>query len=491
MGATISSMMGQTPKRPQMPPVPTDDILLMHPFDDTEFMRECTLLWTTRFDEVLDGDKLNEALSKLFEMDGWRRLGGRLRINDQGKAEVHVPQVYTKERPAVHFTKVAHDMRFADHPEASKLPTKSDKLTMFPTPADYQSLGIGPGSPKGFQDLCSTDSPQFSLHVVTFQDGTLVSLVFSHMTTDLGGLSMILDAWCLVLAGKSDKVAKFPGYKDDVMAGLYRSDVTERPKIDGSLLSGWRLVVWGLRAFFDGWMAPQEPRMLRVPGKVIDAIVAQARRDISLENTVDANKPFVSENDVIVALANHCVSQTMGRGRSIVTLIAVDPRDRLKSLFLNGSAYVQNAPCGAFFYCPVKDALDLPLGKVAMLSRQAVVEQATEGQLKAAAKVAYASMIEGGNPPIVGDTTTSMLISSNWAKSGFLNKTDFSPAVMGGKSAGPVRPSYYHMGKLESMIFPVSVVVNMGRDADRNLWLSGDLSADSWDTLTAYLKRYE
>jgi hypothetical protein len=56
----------------------------MHAFDDTPFMRKCPLLWTIRFDEILDADMLNEALSKLFEMDGWRRLGGRIRLNVSG-----------------------------------------------------------------------------------------------------------------------------------------------------------------------------------------------------------------------------------------------------------------------------------------------------------------------------------------------------------------------------------------------------------------------
>lgn len=68
-------------KRPQFPTVPTDEVLPMHAFDDTPFMRQCPILWTIRFDEILDAAMLNEALSKLFEMDGWRRLGGRIRLN--------------------------------------------------------------------------------------------------------------------------------------------------------------------------------------------------------------------------------------------------------------------------------------------------------------------------------------------------------------------------------------------------------------------------
>ena len=49
-------------------------------FDDTAQLRHYNLLWTYRFDDVLDADKLGESLSLLFQMEGWRKLGGRLRL---------------------------------------------------------------------------------------------------------------------------------------------------------------------------------------------------------------------------------------------------------------------------------------------------------------------------------------------------------------------------------------------------------------------------
>lgn len=136
----------------------------------------------------------------------------------------------------------------------------------------------------------------------------LIFLVFSHMIRYLGGLSILVDAWKLVLAGHPEQVAKFPGHRDDSMAGLYRSDGTEIPKTHGSLLSGWKLTIWTFRAALEGWQSPYEWRLLRVPGKVIDAIVAQTRRDIALETPTSNTNSFVSDNDVILALINHCVA---------------------------------------------------------------------------------------------------------------------------------------------------------------------------------------
>ncbi|KAF4945000.1 hypothetical protein FGADI_12259 [Fusarium gaditjirri] len=299
------------PSGPSFLQFPPTKCFPIHGFDDTPFMRKCPILWTIRFDEILDADMLNEALGKHFEMDGWRRLVGRIRLN--------VSEFIASR--------------------CNRLLSKSCRLP----------IGIGPGAPTSFEDLCSTDAPQFSLHVVTFQDGTLVSLTFSHMTTDLGGLSAILEAWCSILAGTPEEVAKYPGYKDDVMAWLYRAETTEKSKTDGSLLSGGKLAVWALRAAYDGWMYPLECRNLRVPAEAINAIVAEARSEISLEKTADGNKPFVSENDVVLALFNRSVS---------------------------------------------KNGQDLPIEKVSMLSSQAVVEYLTEGQIKAAAKAAYESQIK-------------------------------------------------------------------------------------------------
>lgn len=59
--------------------MPTDEVVPVHLFDDTGTLRRYTLMWTFRFDEVLDADKLGNALSELFQMEGWRKLGGRIR----------------------------------------------------------------------------------------------------------------------------------------------------------------------------------------------------------------------------------------------------------------------------------------------------------------------------------------------------------------------------------------------------------------------------
>lgn len=74
----FTRMFGRTPQAP--PRVPTDEVLPMHLFDDVSYLRGHNLIWTFKFHDILDADKLGSSLSELFETEGWRKLGGRLRL---------------------------------------------------------------------------------------------------------------------------------------------------------------------------------------------------------------------------------------------------------------------------------------------------------------------------------------------------------------------------------------------------------------------------
>ncbi len=68
------------PKPQQPPPVPSDDIVPSYVFDDAAAFRNTILMWTFRFTEVLDPEKLHRTLWQVLEMEGWRKLGGRIRL---------------------------------------------------------------------------------------------------------------------------------------------------------------------------------------------------------------------------------------------------------------------------------------------------------------------------------------------------------------------------------------------------------------------------
>lgn len=80
MASYILRLLGYGQRRAPPPVMPTDEVAPTHLFDDTATLRQYNLLWTFRFDDVLDPDVLGSSLSELFQMEGWRKLGGRLRL---------------------------------------------------------------------------------------------------------------------------------------------------------------------------------------------------------------------------------------------------------------------------------------------------------------------------------------------------------------------------------------------------------------------------
>ncbi|PTB44799.1 uncharacterized protein TrAFT101_000270 [Trichoderma asperellum] len=501
MASSLLSLLGLGPRRSAPPVVPTDEVVPVHLFDDTATLRRYTLMWTFRFDDVLDADKLGNALSELFQMEGWRKLGGRIRRRPDGSAEIHIPCPFTEERPPLYFTKARFDMRMSEHPEASTLPTAPDnsKPATFPSPRNYQSLGRGPGSPACIDDYLYSDLPQFALHVVNFTDGTLVSINFNHIVSDLAGLMAIMNAWQLVLAGKPEAVPPFKGLYEDSMAGLHKAQTAEKYVLADKQLSGWKLAAFGLRLVFDYWWnSPIDSRLVCVPKKTMDALVRAAQDQVpqSVDTSSNGNPArFISENDIVVALVTKVVAQNLPPNRPITVLQAVDPRSRVKSVFDQNAAYVCNAPAAAFLLCSSQEAVDKSIGELALDGRKAIQSQVTEEQMKAVAVIAGKSMANTGNPPIFGESNMALVVSSNWSKAKFLEKVDFSPAIVESSQRDrprgkPGHPVYYHSQSLEKGSLTTNVVIIMGRDLEGNFWMNCAQPAHVWPVLLGLLEKY-
>ncbi|KAL7928577.1 hypothetical protein V8C35DRAFT_317904 [Trichoderma chlorosporum] len=499
MASCLFQLLGMGPKRSPPAIVPTDEIAPLHLFDDTPTLRGFTLFWTFRFEEVLDADKLGSSLSQLFQMEGWRKLGGRLRRRPDGSAEIHIPCPFTEDRPPLHFTKESFNMRISEHPEASKLPSASDKLTTFPSARNYQSLALGPGAAKCIEDYFCSDHPLYGLHVVKFTDAALVSISFNHAISDLAGLMAVMNAWQLVLAGKPEAVPPFKGFYEDTMAGLFKAQPTERYVLADKLLSGWRLAAFGLRLIVEKWWnSPIESKLLCIPKKTMDTLVQEARDKIPKPveaNSTTNSASFISENDIVVALAMKTLAYGLSPSRPITALQAVDPRSRVKSVFEQNAAYICNAPAAAFVHCNSKEAVDKSIGELALEGRKAILSQLTEEQMKAVAVLGYKSMMATGNPPMFGESNTAFIVFSNWSKAAFLEKVDFSPAIV--KSAEtdrplgkPGHPVYYHSQSIEKGVLTTNVVVIRGRDLEGNFWFNGDFPAHVWPTMLEQLEKY-
>ncbi|KAF5637975.1 hypothetical protein F52700_4678 [Fusarium sp. NRRL 52700] len=478
--------------------IESDDIIPVHLFDDTAAARGIVLVWTLQFEDVLTPNKLKDALSKLFEMDGWRRLGGRFRQRSDGGLEIHVPREFTAERPAVYFTKEEFDTPMLEHPLASRLPKPTGTISNYTGPKEFCALGLRPETPRNMDDFVHSDMPQFCLHVQNFTDGTLVNLTFSHVTTDLMGLSAIFEGWSQVLAEKPEAVIPFPGYRKDVFNDMLRSPPRERHVLADKILDGWRFKVWGLRSLYESWRSGNiQSRTLCIPKDTVNRMMQHARGH--LEDAELDSKPFISEGDVFAALSCLMLAKYQGSGtpRELATIMAVDPRSRARSIFLPDTAYVQNSPTNAFVFCHANDILDLPLGKLALQVREAIQAQTTEEQLKASTALSVESMKTNNMPVVFGSTNMAAQFMSNWSKGDLAEKLDFSPAIekevssltRRGKRGHPV---YYQASdpghNTVSAISSVFVVV--GKDYEGNTWFSNSLPQKMWTDLMNYLEQF-
>lgn len=499
-----SRVFGYGPKRSAPPPIPTDEVLPCHLLDNTTALRGYTYMWMFRFEDVLDPDKLHVSLSQLFEMEGWRRLGGRIRLGPDGKAEIHVPREFTPKRPAVHFTKDLYTISMSEHPVASRLPRAGNKPEEVTNAAEFRDLGVGPGAARCFDDFIYSDLPQFSLHVVTFADGTLVSLGHSHVTTDLGGLASILSAWSLVLAGRQGDVPPFATYRDDPMDQFCapQNSPAEKYVLSETLLTGWRLVLFALRLLFESWWyAPVEARTICIPRKTMDTIVQEARsqlpQPIGGESRNQVN-PFITEGDVLAALATRIVSKGLSEGsrRRIMTVISVNMRTRAPSVFRPDISYVLNAWAGIFWSSSAEHAQTTSLGEMASELRRAIIEQTTENQIRALANLSREAILKEGREPMFGDINMKLLMITNWSKPRLLDIIDFSPAVLKSaqkNSTAPGKPVFYQAdnGKRPGGGFNMPLLVILGRDNDGNLWLRGNLPPLMWSDLLEYLNKVQ
>ncbi|KXJ86494.1 hypothetical protein Micbo1qcDRAFT_198236 [Microdochium bolleyi] len=202
-----------------------DEVLPVFAFDDTALNRIMNVTGLLRYDAVLDAGKLRDSLASLLHTGGWRKLRGRLRLDDQDKLCIAVPRTSsssTRYRPALRFRQTVLGQRIATHPLASRLAQHRTRSSVQEAIAGFSSsasasLSPNPNPGKGSRKILDflvppdwprtlaeyvdpdRDEPVLGLHVLSFTDATIVVLGFSHVLMDGGGLEALLGSWAGVL----------------------------------------------------------------------------------------------------------------------------------------------------------------------------------------------------------------------------------------------------------------------------------------------------
>lgn len=516
-------VLGQTRRPPNYPTVPTDTVFPVHYFDGTPLYQNSIHCWTLRFNDVLDADMLHESLAKVLARPGWKKLGGRIRMTvgfhsldfwlrmvtyirqSQEKLEIHVPEPFTAQRPALNFHHDSFDVSIDEHPLASTLPLATpDRPSVQIGPSTFRVLGVPSGTPVCLEDYLKSDSPQLTLHIVSFTDATLVSLCWPHVAVDAMSLRDISIAWSLMLAGRESDIPPMLSADEDPMARAGFDPAFNKPHaLKNRWVMGLWAFFWALRFILDLLLwRRMETRTLFLPCKTVQELKTLALSSISTDSSTT---PFISDGDVIAAWLSVMATSAMFSPDSTRTISignAFDLRTRAPSLFPAGpneGSYVQNALFAYWTLFPagyVASNKHNAIGPVAQAMRKAIQEQTTEASIHTLARLSRESLEFCGVPPLFGDTSSFVINLTNWTKARLFEVPDFRPAiVISSKKSGSQsssareeqprsvtrsRPVYYHVqGVSPNNMLERNSAFIVGKP-EGDYWINGCFPPEVW-----------
>ncbi|KAK5993545.1 O-acetyltransferase PaAT-2 [Cladobotryum mycophilum] len=481
--------------QPAPPTLHESDIIYpTHFLDDLPGARDLIMTWTMRFNDVLDPDMLHTSLAKLLEVGDWRKLGGRLRRQD-GKLQLHVPNPFTKERPALFYTHEAFGINIDEHPLGKQMPKATTNPSLQPNVELFRPFSARPDSPVNVEEYFTQDLPQLSLHVVSFTDATLVSIVWPHILLDAMGLRDLVIAWSLVLNGREAEIPPVLGVRDDLAykvadpsKGGEAFNLTSR-RLGGLAFFGFVFnLLWDV--FFG---APMEPRVIFLPKKTVDRLQQRVKDDLGTLEVKAGDggmRPHISKGDVLVAWMVRMLASSLPKPRPITSMSAVDLRSRVSGLCEPEALYIQNMMIATSMPLTSSEASAASLGEIALRHRQSLIHGATSAQLTSVLQIMRQDKDAGRDPTIlVGESNTLLTTFSNWTKAKFSKIVDFSKAVVqtGDGSPDRINPPgtmIYHYPALMKRFAHFRNLVNiMGTDHEDNYWMYAYMSARTWSKI--------
>ncbi|KAJ4182349.1 hypothetical protein NW755_010398 [Fusarium falciforme] len=488
----IRGLFGTNPQRGQLPKVESDYVYPTSLLDDTYLFRDLILTWTFCFNDVLDADKLHSSLTRLLDIGDWRKFGGRLRLNEDGRLEIHVPREFTPERPAVRYAHEAFDMSISKHPVGKKMPKFTEKPSIHPGAQEFKEFAVTKDDPVNGSDLFKGDKPQMSLRIVSFSDATLVSLVWPHSAMDAVGFQAMLKNWSLVMAGRESEVLPVLRARDDMAYEIaeppsgMEETAQEELHLAQKRISGLKLVLFGLWFLWDLlWQGACQSKSIFLPKEAVAKLMRQALGEAAVTTPPGDDKPFVSEGDVLAAWTTRLIASSDPRRLPVTTLTTVNLRYRFKSLMQTTGVYTQNLASAAYTFLSPAMARG-PIGPIAVASRQHLEAQTTEPQLRAIMRTLITEKEKKDTTLLFGEPKMLLVLISNWTKAKIMQAADLSPAVIRHGEGAETRTNksgtmiQLSPSTMKQSIVTRNVMVIKGKDHEGNYWLEGSLLPRTW-----------
>ena len=408
---------------------------------------------------------------------------------------IHVPHVYTAERPAVRFSHAKFDICIEEHPLACRLPKKTGQ---FPSIQEgchtFRSFSVPQDLPNNIEHYLTTDEPLISLRITSFTNATLVSITFPHSALDVMGTADLMKAWSSVLADRLDRIPTVLGAKKDIMesVGTSSDGKSKVPYVlQDKQIKGFSFLLFAIRFAWDLIIRRNiQTRIIFFPATFISQLRQRAQEQLEIGSD-SKSPPFFSDGDLITAWCSRMVIASRSRKRPAVICNVFDLRRRLSNIFIPGAAYLQNLILPTSVILPATQVSTASFGRFALHLRQAINEQATDMQARSLMRAFRVSHASTGLMPIFGSSDSMFIASTNWSKARFFEEINFRPAVVssGHSHAGDnlaVQPgicvSYWGttMGTTDN---PRDTFIIYGKDGDENYWIHGYLRPETWSLI--------
>ncbi|KAJ4151606.1 hypothetical protein LMH87_012296 [Akanthomyces muscarius] len=452
------------------------------------------------FNDALDADMLNASLVKLLETGDWKKLGGRLKKDVNGRLQLHVPPRFSAEQPAVAYThECLTEMKISDHPVAKSLPTHTHVPSLQPLPerGALRTLQVRPDFPASLDDLMAEDLPPLSLHVHTFQDATVVGLSWPHLLMDGVGRSALMKSWSLVMAGQEDKVPPVAGAHHDVLSGLPAgaSDQDEFFANKG-LLRGVRLAKVLL---YWGWAKLAGPgkviRSMYLPKEIYDMLVGGIKEQVSQVQGQTGTKRYISESDAITAWVTRQVALSEPRPRPVTIMSLFNGRYALKQHLNPDAVYLQNMVLINYTTLSAEEARDA-VAPLALACKAQLSEQTSES--RALGFIQWISKRVDKTKhtvPLCGGEDSVLLCCNSLIRADLIRETRFAPAVLRAGEAAETRrnPAGSMINFFYGLPNEPTQFINgfniLGKDHSGGTWFAGNLAPQVWEALEYEVKQ--
>ncbi|KAI9150458.1 Transcriptional regulator calD [Paramyrothecium foliicola] len=484
------------------------EIIPIHRFDSTPILSDTLIHFMFRFDEVLQPQKLINALEELLNMQGWRKLGARLKRSSSGKLEYHIPSTFDATQPAVMFSHVAMDVTIENHPVAGKIPRPNGGIPRVVADADaFDSLmRSGHNPPQGLKDWIKRQLPQLELHVVIFSNASVITITCLHSTMDVMGIGMdgLIGAWMSIMRDERDKIPPLCGINEDLFQNL-GEDPSEPYKLEDRFMTKPQVLFWLCRLVLKSLKSVHsEKKVVFVPAAFIKAKRESILRELanaSPDEKGQNSATFVSEGDILAAWWSRYATLHLQDqpDRTVTINNAYGLRSPLSGNVLpQDHAYLSNAVGSLFLLTKVGDISSKPLSWLAARFRQCITDMGTREQIEAMMSHFYPKKGPISSYKMVGDMWMHAVAFTNWTK-GRLFQFDAASATASAESGevsssgsskkNPVLPSYIGGHIRVKHVTLDNFWIVLGKDADGNYWLSGALSKARWAQIEKELEK--